>query len=99
MAGRIHRLFVAVVCSGLLAGVGCDMSPPSSARHGAGPGKREQRLALTPQQELELGRQAYREVLSNPHKYGRVLPEDHPAVHRVRQIARKIVRAAEIEPL
>ena len=66
---------------------------------GAGPGHRSQTLALTPQQELDLGRQAYREVLSKPKEYGPVLPADSPEVKRVRGVVRRLVKAVEIEPL
>jgi predicted Zn-dependent protease len=66
---------------------------------GAGPGHRPQKLALTPRQELDLGRQAYREILSQPDEYGRVLPSDSPVVQRVRGIVRRLVRAVHIEPL
>jgi predicted Zn-dependent protease len=80
-----------------LAGPGCEF--PNVPAGGEGPGHRPQELALSPRQELELGRQAYREVLSNPQKYGRVLPVDRPEVQRVRDVARRVVRAAGIEPL
>jgi predicted Zn-dependent protease len=49
---------------------------------------------LTPYQELNLGKQAYEEVL----KKHRRLP-DGPVVERVREIGRRIARASEIEPL
>ena len=58
-----------------------------------------QDLALSPQQELELGRQAYRQVLTNPRQYGRAIPADRPEAQRVRRIASRIIRASEIEPL
>jgi predicted Zn-dependent protease len=81
-----------------LAGLGCD-SPGGAVGGGEGPGHRAQELALSPQQELELGRQAYREVLSNPTKYGRVVSADRPECQRVRGIAERIIHAAGIEPL
>ena len=37
-----------------------------------------QTLALSPQKELACGRQAYKEVLSNPREYGAVIPADRP---------------------
>jgi len=49
---------------------------------------------LTPYQELNLGEQAYHEVL----KKNRKAP-DGPAVQKVRDIGQRIARAAEIEPL
>jgi predicted Zn-dependent protease len=48
---------------------------------------------------LELGRQAYQEVLSNPRKYGRVMAADRPECQRVRGIAKRVIQAAGIEPL
>jgi predicted Zn-dependent protease len=93
---RSWRIFVlgATLCAGLV-GVGCD-APTGS---GEGPGHRAQDLALSPQQELELGRQAYRQVLTNPRQYGRPVAADRPEVQRVRGIAERIVHAAGIEPL
>jgi predicted Zn-dependent protease len=76
----------------VLGGAGCNVGPTSG--HGQGPGGRAQTLALTPAQELNLGAQAYREVLK---KYRRT--PDGPVVERVRQIGRRIARASEIEPL
>src|ERR1700686_1807210 len=99
---RMHRVLpIALFCFSLaagLAGPGCEF-PSGAEGSGEGPGHRAQTLALSPQQELELGRQAYKEVLSNPSKYGRVIPADRPECQRVRGIARRIIRAAGIEPL
>jgi metalloendopeptidase OMA1, mitochondrial len=89
-----------VVCASLFFGVislGCGGFDPSG--DGEGPGHRKQVLELSPQQELDLGRKAYREVLSNPQKYGRVMPADSAEVERVRRIAGRLIHAAEIEPL
>jgi predicted Zn-dependent protease len=69
------------------------------APRGEGPGHRQQRLALSPQEELQLGRQAYREMLSNPAESGRVLPADSAPTRRARQVAARIIEAAGIEPL
>ncbi|HEV3205203.1 MAG TPA: M48 family metallopeptidase [Gemmataceae bacterium] len=90
-------LFFTCLIAGL-AGLGCDF-PGGAVGGGEGPGHRAQELALSPQQELELGRQAYRDVLSNPTKYGRVIPADRPECQRVRGIAERIIHAAGIEPL
>jgi predicted Zn-dependent protease len=60
-----------------------------------GPGHRRQVLALSPDQEVALGRKAYAEVL---HK-ARVLPADSAESRRVGRIGERIARAAEIEPL
>jgi predicted Zn-dependent protease len=81
---------------GLLS-LACGGVQPSA--EGEGPGHRQQRLALSPQQELELGRKAYHEVLSDPQKYGRPLPANSPEVQRVRRVVDKLIRAWEIEPL
>jgi predicted Zn-dependent protease len=64
---------------------------------GEGPGHRAQQLALRPEQELALGEQAYLKVLRE--SSGHVLPGDDPRVQRVRTIAKRIVRAAGIQPL
>src|SRR6266566_1985490 len=87
------------VAVGLCLALGCDAGDFTANVGGEGPAHRAQRLALTPEQELRLGREAYREVLSHPEKYGRALPTDRPEVQRVRNIARRIVQAADIEPL
>src|SRR5207245_761683 len=58
---------------------------------------RAQHLSLRPEQELALGEQAYNQVLSQTRN--RILPGDDDRVRRVRQIARRVVRAAGIEPL
>lgn len=78
-------------------GTGCDARPDRGG--GEGPGHRPQRLALTPQQELELGREAYQEILSHPGKFGHVIPADRPECQRVRRIASRIIHAVDIEPL
>jgi predicted Zn-dependent protease len=64
---------------------------------GEGPGRRAQQLALRPEQELALGEQAYLKVLRE--SSGQILPGDDPRVRRVRTIAKRIVRAAGIQPL
>src|SRR5262245_2222574 len=83
----------------VLAVAGCEMpqGPQGPQRRGEGPGGRDQPLALPPQEELRLGRQAFQEVLQ---KYrDRILPSDHPEVGRVRHITARLVRAAGIRPL
>jgi len=82
----------------LLFLTGCDISPPEEGGgNGEGPGRRSQHLGLLPEQELELGEEAYREVLSESR--GRILPADDPQVQRVRGIAVRVIQAAGIEPL
>lgn len=91
----VASLFVGVI------GLGCGggFAPPQGNSDGEGPGHRQQRVALSPQQELNLGRKAYQEVLQNPEKYGQRLPANSPEVERVRRVVEKLVRAWEIEPL
>jgi predicted Zn-dependent protease len=69
--------------------------PPDNNREG--PGQRSQTLGLSPDQELEMGRQAYQQVLREARD--RIVPANDPAVRRVRQVAVRIVHAAGIEPL
>jgi predicted Zn-dependent protease len=83
--------------AGVLVGIGC--AGGQAPERGSGPGGRQQRLALSPQQELELGRRAFREVLSDPEKYGRALPADSPVSRDIRGVAERLIRATEIEPL
>jgi predicted Zn-dependent protease len=88
-----HSFWLCLVI--VIAATGCSRDEGA----GAGPGRRAQALALTPAQELELGRDAFKEVLSKPNEYGRPLPDDDPRVKRVRGIAQRIIKATEIEPL
>ncbi len=91
---RLLVHFCAILVVGLSLS-GCQY--PSE--EGEGPGHREQQLALSPQQELQLGRQTYQEVLNNPEKYGKVLPTASSQTQRVRNVASRIIKASEIEPL
>jgi metalloendopeptidase OMA1, mitochondrial len=98
---QVWRFRIALFCiclSAGLVGFGCDV-PSGAESGGEGPGHRAQRLGLSPQQEVELGRQAYKQVLTNPNKYGRVVPRDRPECQRVRGIVERIIHAAGIEPL
>jgi predicted Zn-dependent protease len=78
----------------LIAGCGLAEAPQ---RPGDGPGGRDQALALTPQQELAVGRRTAQEVRAEYRDL--ILPDDAPDVQRVRRVAEKLVRAAGIEPL
>jgi predicted Zn-dependent protease len=82
------NLFLLGTGAGLAVG-GCENAPPE------GPGHRPQSLALSPRQELDLGTQAYQEVLQKYH----ALPDNDPAVQKVRRVGARIARASEIEPL
>lgn len=59
-----------------------------------GPGGRAQSLALTPEQESQLGKQAFREVLSKEQQV-----RSGPEVEQVRRVGERIAQAAAIEPL
>jgi predicted Zn-dependent protease len=83
------RIVLVSVCLSLACAPADDFGP------GEGPGHRSQPLALTPEQELELGRQAYREILDR----ATVLPRDDENVRRVREVGQSIAKAATIEPL
>jgi predicted Zn-dependent protease len=86
------RGLVVFLLLGLVAGAvapGCEQPAPRQ-----GPGHRRQALALTPYQELNLGKQAFAEVLK---KYPR---DPNPrALGPVKHVGEKIVKAAAIEPL
>jgi predicted Zn-dependent protease len=82
-----------VVALGLVAG--CDFSEPG--RRGQGPGGRDQALALSPAEELRVGRQAYQEVLQEAR--GHVLPSGHPDVLRVKRVVDRLVTATRVKPL
>lgn len=93
--GRWLLILSLTFASGFIA-AGCGPQPQSTGRaKGAGPGGREQTLALSPAQEEEVGKEAYREILSK----SQVEPNGHPDVERVRRVGYKIKTAAEIEPL
>jgi predicted Zn-dependent protease len=64
---------------------------------GAGPGGRPQELALSPQEELQVGRESYRKVLQEYR--GRIVPDGAPESVRVRHVLGRVIRAAGIEPL
>jgi predicted Zn-dependent protease len=81
-----------------MTSLGCELASGGAAA-GEGPGHRAQTLALSPQQELALGRRAYQEVLNNPSEYGPVIPADRHECQRVRAATQRIVAAAGIEPL
>ncbi len=85
----IPRVLLCLVVAGTLALAGCSMGEGE----GQGPGHRAQSLALTPEQELSLGRKAYQEVLRKSHVVG------GPDARRISNIGSRIARAAEIRPL
>jgi len=95
-----QRLFQLVVLVLVVVPGGCEFAPdqgPGYGTGGTGPGHRPQRLALSPEEELEVGRQAYREVLSEFR--GRILPADSEEVKRARAVASRIAQTTRIRPL
>ncbi len=90
MTSRLQAGAVVLVAL-VLPLAGCDAGQPQ----GQGPGHRPQELALTPEQELELGRKAYREVLAE----SKVLPQDSAQVRRVTKVGERIASTVKIEPL
>jgi metalloendopeptidase OMA1, mitochondrial len=89
MTARPHAV-AALLVALCLAPAGCDTEP-----QGQGPGHRQQELALSPAQELELGREAYREVLSQ----SKALPHDSSQVRRVTKVGERIAGTMKVEPL
>ncbi|HKB35308.1 MAG TPA: M48 family metallopeptidase, partial [Gemmataceae bacterium] len=75
----------------------CGYPLPQEEERGKGPGGREQPLVLSPQEELEVGHQAFEEIKTEFHD--RFLPADSPEVARVRRVTARLKKAAEIEPL
>jgi predicted Zn-dependent protease len=57
-----------------------------------GPFGRQQIVGLSPQEESQLGSQAFQQVLQQ--NYGKILPDSDPAVMRVREIGELLKRAA-----
>jgi metalloendopeptidase OMA1, mitochondrial len=94
--GRFGR--AALISLALLVSMsGCRPDFGTGAGGGEGPGRRRQELALTPEQELEVGRKAFQEVLTEYR--GRVLPADSAEAKRARKVTARIVKAVGIEPL
>jgi len=80
----------------LVACAGGAVPPQEGGEKGEGPGHRAQYLALTPQQELELGNKAYEEVL---HKYRDRIVRAGKQAEAVKDVGERIVQAAQIKPL
>jgi predicted Zn-dependent protease len=86
----MHKLAAAfALCCVLGPVAACGVEP-----QGEGPGHRQQTLALDPQQELEIGRQAYRKILSR----SRVV-HSGPQVEMVQRVGKRITQVIDIEPL
>ncbi len=93
---RLARLVGFLTLCVTLWGAGCAPNDQPN-RAGQGPGRRPQRLALTPEQENELGRRAYLQVLSESR--GHIVPADDPRSRTTTRVMSRLVKAAGIEPL
>jgi predicted Zn-dependent protease len=87
VALRARRVLLTQVWLTLVVVAGC-------LAEGQGPGHRQQPLALSDRQELEIGREAYAELLAG----ARVVKEG-PLVERVKRVSGRVARTVEIEPL
>lgn len=85
---RAAPIVVACVLT-LVALAGC-----GDQQQGEGPGHREQPLAISPQQELEIGRAAFKEILAKSQ-----VVRSGPQVDRVRKVGERIAAVVAIEPL
>lgn len=95
MSPRTVLARVAVACT--LVAAGCEFPAGHDGASGEGPGHRQQVLGLSPEQELEIGRRAFRKVLDEFE--GRILPDSAPEVQRVRRVMDRLIQATKIEPL
>lgn len=91
-AGR-RMLAHLLLFAGLLPiAVGCGIA---NGPDGEGPGHRPQQLALSPDDEMAIGRKAYRQILAESD----VLPSGDPLVERVRRVGQRVVAATRVRPL
>jgi predicted Zn-dependent protease len=90
---RLYELALPLLLAlGSLVGpAGCAPGPTA----GEGPGHRRQVLALSREEELALGREAYREILESAN----VLPAHSPEVRHVRAVGERLIQATRIRPL
>lgn len=86
---KFASLFALFCVLGLVTA--CSVEPQGE---GEGPGHRQQSLALDPQQELEIGRQAYRQILSKSK-----VVRSGAQVDAVRRVGERIAAVVAIEPL
>lgn len=92
-----HSLIIVRASILLLGILPCGCSRPSEQAGDAGPGGRRQPLALSPADELKVGRKAYEQVMTEVGS--RIVPANSPDALRVGRVAKRLVSAAEIEPL
>jgi predicted Zn-dependent protease len=84
-----------IVLGILFAALGC--TPPEES--GSGPGHRQQYLGLTPQQEYEMGAEAYQQILEEAREKDALLPTRSPETRLVRRVGERIIEAVRIKPL
>jgi predicted Zn-dependent protease len=90
---RLARAWARVaMCLLLLSPSGCEHIPES----GEGPGRRPQGLALSPKEELTVGKRAMADLMREAGSRARTSGADY---ERVKHIADRIVTASKIEPL
>ena len=95
----VRRVVVVLLAfvSSIIVGCSGDDGSAVDVTPNAGPGGRQQPLALSPSQELAVGRRAYSEVMNDVR--GRSLPVESADVQRVHRVVDRIAQAAAIEPL
>ena len=79
------RFVLSLTITAVMAGC----APVGDGGRGQGPGGRQQGLALSPEQELQLGTEAYREILSKAE-----VVRGGPAVEHVRTVGQRIADVA-----
>ncbi len=87
LRGRPGRSLATILLIGV---IGC---APIAAPPGEGPGHRQQALALSPQEEYQVGIKAFEEVLGEARREN-ALVRDGEAVDRVRRVGQKIADVA-----
>lgn len=87
-SAAIARIAFTVAVVTMLA-AGCGVQ-----EQGTGPGHRMQSLALSPQQELQVGHDAFKQILAKSH-----VVRSGPQVDQVERVGRRIAAVVAIEPL
>jgi predicted Zn-dependent protease len=88
-AARVRSWLAVAVLLALVAVTGCNVQPK-----GEGPGHRQQQLALRSELELQIGREAFQQIL----RKSRVI-RSGPEVDRVRTVGKRIAAVVSIERL
>lgn len=94
LTSRSAALLVVVLIA--WAGPGC---MPPGQEGGSGPGHRRQNLGLTPEQEYDLGKKAYRKILDEAKQKEVLLPQNSQPVQLVGRVGKRIIKAVQNEPL